>query len=73
MALRRTGRSVNDFARELGVHRNTVFEVLGGRKKGLHGDAHKVAVALGIKEGVILPDDVSTVEALRASQKGVHA
>ncbi|OIO54631.1 MAG: hypothetical protein AUJ55_11710 [Proteobacteria bacterium CG1_02_64_396] len=62
---RRVGRSINAFARDLRVHPNTVHEILSGRKKGLRGDAHKVAVVLGLKEGEILPDEVSTVDAVK--------
>jgi hypothetical protein len=30
--------------------------VLAGRKKGRRGEAHKVAVLLGMKEGIILSE-----------------
>ncbi len=69
VALRRTGRSVTQLARELGVGRRTVSEVLAGRKLGIYGDAHIVAVALGIKDGVIVPDPISTIAALRAQDR----
>lgn len=32
----------------------TTYQVLAGRKKGRRGEAHKVAVLLGMKEGIIL-------------------
>ncbi len=50
---RRVGKSIAAWAREHGVHHETVYQVLKGRKKGERGDAHKVAVLLGLKDGVI--------------------
>ncbi len=35
----------------------TTYQVLAGRKKGRRGEAHKVAVLLGMKEGVILAEN----------------
>ncbi len=63
--LTRAGFTLASLAKELGVHPNTVHYVLNGKVKGNHGDAHRVAVALGVKDGVILPEDMSVVEALR--------
>ncbi len=51
---RRIGKSMKAWAREHGVHHETVYQVLKGIKKGERGDAHKVAVLLGIKDGVIV-------------------
>ncbi|SDU97813.1 DNA-binding protein [Pseudomonas mucidolens] len=48
------GKSVQAFAREHGVDPATTYQVLAGRKKGRRGEAHKVAVLLGMKEGVVL-------------------
>lgn len=53
--LDRQGKSVQQFAREHGVDPATTYQVLSGRKKGRRGEAHKVAVLLGIKDGII-PD-----------------
>lgn len=61
----KVGYSIRQFARELGVHPTTVTEVLAGRKKGERGDAHKVAVALGLKDGVIIEDGASVLDAIR--------
>ncbi|KQQ55852.1 hypothetical protein ASF84_11015 [Pseudomonas sp. Leaf127] len=47
------GKSVQQFARENSVDPATTYQVLAGRKKGRRGEAHKVAVLLGIKEGTI--------------------
>lgn len=50
---RRVGKSMASWAREHGVHKQTVYQVLAGSRKGERGDVHKVAVLLGIKDGVI--------------------
>lgn len=63
--LRRAGKSASDVARELNVDRAVVVNLLSGRVKGLRGDAHKVAVHLGLKEGVIVPDDMPIREAMK--------
>jgi gp16 family phage-associated protein len=52
--LEHQGKSVQAFAREHGVDPATTYQVLAGRKKGRRGEAHKVAVLLGMKEGIIL-------------------
>ena len=54
--LEHQGKSVQQFAREHGVDPATTYQVLAGRKKGRRGEAHKVAVLLGMKDGVILTD-----------------
>ena len=43
------GISVKQFAKENGIHVSTVYAVLNGQKKCLRGEAHRAAVALGIK------------------------
>lgn len=50
----RKGLSIAAWARANGVGRSLVYEVLAGKKKCLRGDAHKVAVLLGIKRGEIV-------------------
>jgi len=47
------GKSIRAWAREHGVQASTVYEVLSGRQQGEYGEAHKVAVLLGIKDGVV--------------------
>ena len=47
------GKSVQEFAREHGVDPATTYQVLAGRKKGRRGEAHRVAVLLGMKLGII--------------------
>ncbi|WP_307495549.1 MULTISPECIES: DNA-binding protein [Pseudomonas] len=50
------------FVREQGVDPATTYQVLAGRKKGRRGEAHKVAVLLGMKEGIILAEAESQNE-----------
>lgn len=59
------GKTYSQVARELGVDRTIVEGVLSGRLKGVRGEAHKVAVALGLKEGVIIGDDMPIAEAMK--------
>jgi gp16 family phage-associated protein len=49
----RRGINVSKWARERGLSRQAVQSVLAGKTKGKRGDAHRAAVLLGIKEGVI--------------------
>ncbi|PBP60417.1 hypothetical protein CCL19_22425 [Pseudomonas syringae] len=46
-------QSVQEFARENSIDPATTYQVLAGRKKGRRGEAHKVAVLLGMKIGTI--------------------
>lgn len=57
--LRRRGTTVVAWAKQHEVSEKLVHEVLAGRKKGLRGESHKIAVLLGLKDGVI--DDASAV------------
>ncbi|BBD77211.1 helix-turn-helix domain-containing protein [Hydrogenophilus thermoluteolus] len=75
-ALERLGVGKTTLARMLGVHPSIVNEVLRGRLIGVRGDAHKVAVALGLKDGDILPPGASSDEViarLRQAAKGSDA
>jgi len=47
------GKSIKDFADENDLDPATTYQVLAGTKKGRRGEAHKAAVLLGIKEGVV--------------------
>lgn len=51
--LDRQGISVREWAEENSMKAGTVYEVLAGRKRCRRGDAHRAAVLLGIKEGVV--------------------
>lgn len=46
------GMCISAWARENGFSANLVFDILGGRKKCLRGQSHRIAVRLGIKQGV---------------------
>jgi gp16 family phage-associated protein len=47
------GKTVKEFADENQLDAPTTYQVLAGTKKGRRGEAHRVAVALGIKDGVV--------------------
>ncbi|MEX1197824.1 MAG: DNA-binding protein [Pseudohongiellaceae bacterium] len=49
--LDRQGKSIAEFARENGLDERIVYKILSGEKKGRRGEAHRAAVALGIKAG----------------------
>jgi len=66
-ALSRIGKSQAEIARELGVDWSTVQGVLSGRLKGSRGDAHKVAVALGLKDGLIVDAATPIRHAIKAA------
>lgn len=51
--LDREGISIAEFSRKHGLNKNLVSDLLNGRKKGKRGKAHRAAVLLGIKDGVI--------------------
>lgn len=51
--LDRRGVSIAAFARDHDLSYMTVYQVLHGKKKGLRGEAHRAAVLLRLKEGVI--------------------
>lgn len=63
--LDRRGISIAEFSRAHGLNPNLVSDLLAGRKKGLRGEAHRAAVLLGIKEGVI--DDAGDYPPTRPS------
>jgi gp16 family phage-associated protein len=48
---------------------NLVFEVLGGRKKCVRGQAHEIAVKLGIKEGEICTDPARALERHHSTER----
>jgi gp16 family phage-associated protein len=52
-ALDRKGMSIAEFSRVHGLNKNLVSDLLNGRRKGRRGEAHRAAVLLGIKDGVI--------------------
>lgn len=51
---REAGVSVSEWARTHGFDRMTVVDVLRGHRLGNYGEAHRVAVALGMKAGRVV-------------------
>lgn len=47
------GITIKQWAIDHGVHKNSVNEVVRGRKKCVRGDAHAIAVLLRLKDGDI--------------------
>lgn len=68
-ALSRLGVTQTQLARALGVSVKLVNEVARGRLIGERGKTHKVAVALGLKDGEILPEETSTEELIARLQR----
>lgn len=50
------GVTITGWAQANSFDRQTVVDVLHGRRAGHHGEAHRVAVALGLKKGRVLKD-----------------
>jgi|SRR5690606_3462039 len=50
-AFEESGICIADWARENGFSPRMVYQVLEGRRKCIRGQSHRIAVALGIKEG----------------------
>lgn len=49
----RRGWTVRGWAAKHGLSEHVVYEVMRGRFKGRRGQAHKAAVLLGLKDGVV--------------------
>ena len=67
------GYTIKQFAQELSVCPQSVTEVLAGRKKGLRGDSHRIAVALGLKSGLVVAPGTPALEALQAAMAAEEA
>lgn len=50
---RRSGKSVREWALNHGLSVNLTYMVLAGQRPGFRGQSHKIAVLLGVKDGVI--------------------
>lgn len=50
------GLSFAEWARTKGFNVAVVYQVLKGRRKCMRGQAHEIAVALGLKEGLVERD-----------------
>lgn len=48
------GITISGWARANGFHRMTVVDLLRGARQGLRGETHRCAVALGLKDGVVI-------------------
>ncbi len=48
---RSNGSSVSAWAKKMGFKTHDVYAVLDGRTRGSRGESHRIAVALGLKEG----------------------
>jgi gp16 family phage-associated protein len=51
------GLTIDSWAKREGYAPKYVYKVLSGERKGLYGQAHDIAVKLGIKEGVVGGND----------------
>ena len=49
LEFRTSGRSIAEWARLNGFNVNIVYQVLRGERKAIRGQAHDIAVRLGIK------------------------
>ena len=57
----RKGISIAQWSVANGFSSNLVFDVLSGRKKGIRGQCHRIAVKLGLKEGdIVAPNQVAS-------------
>jgi gp16 family phage-associated protein len=55
-AFEAAGVTVSGWARAHGFKRMAVVDVLRGKRVGRSGEAHRVAVALGLKAGTVITD-----------------
>ncbi|MGE1004190.1 DNA-binding protein (plasmid) [Ralstonia syzygii subsp. celebesensis] len=63
--LQSKGVSITQWAIANKFSPNLVFEVLGGRKKCVRGQAHEIAIKLGIKAGEICADPAKALTPIR--------
>lgn len=52
-SLHETGQTIKEWSEARNINPRTTYAVLNGQKKCRYGEAHKVAVLLGIKKGFI--------------------
>lgn len=64
----KNGISIGSWATANGFARTHVYQVLGGRNKAQYGQAHVIAVALGLKDGLVgmTPETFQPVSAAKA-------
>lgn len=63
--LQTKGISITQWAIANRFSPNLVFEVLGGRKKCVRGQAHEIAIKLGLKAGTICTDPARALDTPR--------
>lgn len=61
----RLGKTHTELAKEIGVSPAALRAVLYGNAKGRAGEAHRAAVLLGLKEGVVPDQNSSIMDSLR--------
>lgn len=66
--LHRRGVSVAGLSRKLAVPEQTVRDLLSGKAKGCRGMAHRAAVLLGIKDGVLDDESLAQPAELQVGQ-----
>lgn len=47
------GISISAWSRSRGFSAQLVYQVLAGHKRAIRGQSHQIAVALGLKDGII--------------------
>ncbi|MBS0354046.1 MAG: DNA-binding protein [Proteobacteria bacterium] len=60
--LKSKGVSITQWAIANKFSPNLVFEVLGGRKKCIRGQAHDIAVKLGLKQGEVCSNPATALQ-----------
>lgn len=46
------GLSISEWARTRGFSTALVYQVISGKRKAVRGQSHRIAVALGLKDGI---------------------
>ena len=62
------GISVAEWARTRGFSTGLVYAVLDGQRKCLRGQSHRIAIALGLKQGLVMDVDEVSRSLVAASQ-----
>lgn len=68
--LRQRGRTLTQWAADHGYDRKAVYRVMSGTDKAYYGNAHKIAVALGLK---VADEEPSTTTRDRNTQRAEAA
>lgn len=68
----REGLPVNEWARAHGFPPETVYALLAGRTVGRRGQAHRVAVALGLKGGSVKAKNYSAATSSPTQSEGIE-